>query len=137
MENNKNEETNLRYEIYNLIKDQIICPICESIMFEPFICLKCLNIFCNACKKNLNNKCKYCKDESNPTIIKIINENKYLTKLRFKCRKGCGEEITLEDMKNHYNSDCLKNKKILFLTKEQVIKYKKKYSKEIDSLTNK
>ena len=41
MEEYINEETIIKNEIYELFKDNIICPICKGLIIEPVICLNC------------------------------------------------------------------------------------------------
>ena len=48
-----------------------------------------------------------CKD----TIFKNqINKNRLITKLKFSCINGCGAEILFNDIKNHYEFNCLEKK---------------------------
>ena len=52
---------------------------------------------------------------------------KIITKMKFKCIKGCGDEISFEDVKKHYSSNCLENKrKIKVLTSEEVSRLREK-----------
>ena len=44
-------------------------------------------------------------------IKEVAGENNMITICKFKCIKGCGEEILFNDIKFHYNFDCLSNKK--------------------------
>jgi hypothetical protein len=77
-------------------------------------------------KKSCPNKCK------NSSFININEKNNSLTKCKFKCIKGCNEEISFNDIKEHYSSDCLsKTKKAFAMTPNQAAEYTKKSGKEI------
>jgi hypothetical protein len=41
----------------------------------------------------------------------VIDKKRKITKMKFKCIKGCGTEILFEDIKKHYSTNCLENKK--------------------------
>ena len=65
----------------------------------------------------------------NPIYKSVIGKNNLISKLKFKCIKGCGEELLYDNIKEHYNSKCAKKEsqeKIKFLTSEQVKQLKKK-----------
>ena len=79
-----------------------------------------------------NNTCP--NGRENATLKTQIEKNRLITKLKFKCIKGCGAEILFSHIKNHYNSNCLE-KKIRFLKKEEVSKLKNR--KELDYFTSK
>ena len=147
MEKYVNEETLIKNETYNsLPEDLIICPICQLLMIEPVMCLSCMNHFCKNCTDSWNKKNKTCLNGCQDAVLKNeIEKNRLITKLKFKCIKGCGEEILFSDIKSHYDSNCLKkkennkekvknkvygkkdpNSKIIVLKIEEIIKLKKK-----------
>ena len=137
MEEYVNEETIIKNETYETLKDLVICPICQCFMLEPVICLICQNYFCKKCiecwiKKVGRNSCpNNCQD----SIIKnVIEKNNLLFKLKFKCVNGCQEEIFYNDLEKHYKTNCLlkmKNKKKMdILTKSQIQDLKNKNSIE-------
>ena len=136
MEEYVNENTIVKDNIYEVFKDSITCIICKSIMIEPVICLGCQNIFCKKCKENLKNNGENCPEKCpNPIINDVIGQNNFITKFKFNCIKGCGEEIPFNEIKNHYSSDCLsQKKKIKALSKEEVAKYREKVNKDIDKI---
>ena len=133
MEKYINENTIVKNEIYESFKDSIICPICLCIIIEPVMCLECQNNFCKKCIEDWKKKDESCPNKCSAPVFKdVIGKNNVITKCKFKCIKGCGEEIKFEDIKNHYNSDCLsKTRNIKVLNKEEVAKYKKKTGEEI------
>ena len=71
--------------------------------------------------------------------VKEVKENKNnIKKFKFLCIKGCGEEILFDDIKKHYNSDCLSKKnKMKTLSSKQAAEYKKKTGNDIPIVTSK
>ena len=118
MEEYINLVTIIKNETFESLKDLIICPKCNKIILQPVICSKCENHFCKKCIDKKNQCPNGCKKPK----LKDSKKN-FLKKLKFKCIKGCGEEIHYDEIKNHYNSDCLKNKnnnKMKIISKEQM-----------------
>ena len=77
------------------------------------------------------NKCQ------NSTIRDVIGKNNFITKFKFRCIKGCGAEIMFDDIKNHYITNCLsEKKKIVPLSKKEAGAYRKKTGKDIPHLTS-
>ena len=136
MEKYANEKTLIKDDVFkSLPEDLIICPICTLLMIEPVMCLNCLNNFCKNCTDKWKKKKNTCPNGcENATLKTQIEKNRLITKLKFKCIKGCGAEILFSDITNHYNSNCLE-KKIRFLKKEEVAKLKNR--KELDYFTSK
>ena len=131
MEKYVNEETLIKNETYDsLPEDLIICPICQLLMIEPVMCLNCMNHFCKNCTDSWNKKNKTCPNGCQDAVLKNqIEKNRLITKLKFKCIKGCGAEILFSDIKSHYDSNCLEKK-----SKEEKEKKKEK-EKEIKENT--
>ena len=141
MEKFINEDTIIKNDIYNLFSDSLICPICKCIMIEPVICLGCQNKFCKNCIENWKKK-NICPNRCEDPIYKnIIEKNRLITKFKFKCIKGCGAEIPFNEIKNHYNSNCLKNKNkeskrtIKILSREEAYR-QKQINKNIENFTS-
>jgi len=139
MEQYANENTIIKNEMYDFFKDSITCQICLELMIEPVICLGCQNTFCKKCIEDWKKKDGLCPLKcNNPNIKDVIEKNNNIFKFKFKCIKGCGEEILFKDLKAHYISDCLsKNKKIKVLEKKEVAKYKKETGEEVEHITSK
>ena len=133
MEEYINEKTIIKDEIYKAFKDNIYCSSCKLLMIEPVMCSICQSIFCKNCleksmKKNKScpNKCKKC------SFININERNNSLTKCKFKCINGCNKEISFNDIKEHYSSDCLsKMNKAFAMTPNQAAEYRNQTGKEI------
>ena len=94
---------------YNEIKDNIICSICQGILYNPVQCSKCQNCFCKKCIekwKLQSNKCPFKCEKS------VYKSNRFITnilaKLIFKCKNGCNAEVEYEKIKVHYNEECPK-----------------------------
>jgi hypothetical protein len=132
MEQYVNENTIVKNDVYDAFKDSIICPICSKIMIEPVICFNCQETFCKNCYRqngNCPNKCE------NSNIQDVIGKKKYITKFKFTCIKGCGDEIAFDKINEHYKSNCIR--KIKSITPQQAANYKKKSKKKIPHLTSK
>ena len=139
MEKYANEKTIIKNEAYNAFKDAITCQICLELMIEPAICLECQNTYCKKCIEDWKEKKGSCPSGcNNPDIKDVINKNNLITKFKFKCIRGCGEEILFKDLESHYSTDCVSKKnKFKILTREEVIQYKNKIEEKIDNLTSK
>ena len=90
----------------NIEKD-ITCPVCQSIIKDPYFCNKCQNNFCGTCIKKwetLNKECPYkCQQPEyipNRFLSKILPEL-----LKFKCWKDCEKINSSKDADNHYEND--------------------------------
>jgi hypothetical protein len=73
-------------EFYKIFKNNIICPLCHNIFFDPMICIKCQSSFCKKCiyktGKNCPNKC------IDFSLMKDLNKEEILKKLEFKYIKN-------------------------------------------------
>lgn len=121
----------VKNEVYESFKDLIECPICLRIMYNPMMCMNCQQSFCQKCIEEWQKKSHTCPNHCDESKIQksrtIIN---ILSKLKFECKKGCGEEILYNDLKNHYSQGCEKkkktNNKFRKISKEQMKKLRKK-----------
>ncbi len=148
MEKYINKNTIIKNETFEILKDNITCTICKKLLIKPFMCTKCQNNFCKKCIDNRKNKKVKCPQNCKNSLVNEIKGNKnLLTKCKFVCINGCGEEIEFDNINKHYKSKCLKknkkniknikNKKLEILTKEEVAKIKKQKKKEMKYLTSK
>ena len=111
MEKYINEDTIIKNETFNSFPELIICQICQCIMLEPVMCLNCQNYYCKKCIEDWKKKSQTCPNKCEEPIFKnVIEKNRLITKMKFKCIKGCGAEILFDDIKKHYSSNCLINK---------------------------
>lgn len=145
MEQYVNNDTLKEDEISKMFKDSATCPICKSILINPFICLKCQKAFCQKCIDKWKEKNENCPNGcKEPEYQKCIGKNDILSKLKFFC-VGCQAEITYDKAESHHNSCCpgktssgfVKNKsKIKRLSSEEVNKLKQQGS-ELTYITGK
>jgi hypothetical protein len=96
-------------EFYNTVKDDIFCPICQSILIKPLICMRCQNNFCRGCieiwnntKSNINS-CPFRR--KNPEYKYSIQAGNLLSKLNFTC-KDCSSIVNYDQMEKHVLSKC-------------------------------
>jgi hypothetical protein len=142
MEKYANKNTIVKNQVYELFKDSIICPICDEVMIEPVICLNCQNSYCKTCIEKNKEKGELCFNKcENPIIKDIIDKNNYISKFKFKCIKGCGEEISFNDIEKHYSIECLskENKnnnknKLKIIDAKEAANYKKNKGGDTPSL---
>ena len=110
MEEYINEDTIIKNETYNSFPELIICQICQCIMLEPVMCVGCQNYYCKKCIDDWKKKSGVCPNRcKNPIFKSVIEKNRLISKMKFRCIKGCGAEISFDDIKSHYNSNCLEN----------------------------
>ena len=108
MEKFINEETIIKNDFYESLKDSLICPICSKLLIESIICSSCQKNFCKNCIEECIKKGINCPNRCNNSIFKENSEeNLLIKKCKFKCIRGCGEEILFTDIKRHYSSNCL------------------------------
>ena len=94
--------------VFNVISQYATCVICEGILYNPIQCSSCENFFCEDClnkwkKESLN--CPFrCKE---PKYKKNVIINKLLSQLEIKCQNGCGAIIKYENMRNHFENECM------------------------------
>ena len=121
-----NEDSIVKNELYEELKDSITCPICECLMIEPMVCSKCQNTYCKKCIDGWKKKSNSCPNRCDSEFNKVIEKKNFITKMKFKCLKGCGEEIKFKDLEEHYKKNCTSNKKRMVKVKlEEISKNKK------------
>ena len=125
----------LKDTIYESFKESINCEACKCMMIEP-VFLQVVKVDFVKNEEKLEKNGDICPSKCQDGVIKnFIEKNNFIFKLKFKCIKGYGKELLFNDIKNHYSSDCLLNKKkIISLTKEEAAEYKKKFDEEIGHL---
>ena len=106
MEKYININTIIEDSIYDIFKNSIICPLCNNILIDPMMCMKCQNAYCKKCIDDWNKNNEKCpKGCEAPNYSKSIGKNDILSKLKFRC-VGCGEEIEYDNAEKHHESCC-------------------------------
>ena len=139
MEEYINNDSVIKNDVYKAFPEElIICQICKCLMIEPVMCLKCQNHYCKKCFDSWHEKSGTCPNKcENPVFNSVIEKNRLITKLTFKCKKGCGAILSYDEIKEHYNSNCLAQKsKIKILSKDKIKELRKK-NKKIEYVTSK
>jgi len=98
-------------ESKNLV-EELICPICNNLSYEPVICKENQCLYCKKCittwveKKGQNAACPNCKKififDQIPRLIKNL-----INKVKLNCiymKKGCIDQILYEQFVNHVNN---------------------------------
>lgn len=92
-----------------VIEQIITCPICCSIIFKPYQCTKCENIFCKDCIENWQKKSETCPFGCGKSIYKETKlAQRLLNLIKIKCKNGCDEEVSYGDIISHYEEKCSK-----------------------------
>ena len=122
MEDFFKEENIVKNEIFEELKESVICPLCEELMIVPMECSICQNLYCEKCIEKWKKKGGGCPHQcTNYEFKKVIEKKRMITKIKFRCIKGCGAEIKYNDIVNHYNSECITKKKTMELMKRDII----------------
>mgnify|MGYP002625745141 CR=1 FL=1 len=134
MEEYINENTIIKNEVYEIIKEDLYCQACKNLMIQNYLCLVCQNHFCKNCyEKSMKNDGEFVHKCENASFIDV-KDNKII-KCKFKCIKGCNENISYDNIKEHYSSDCLSRKnKAKAMTPGEAAEYRKKYDEDIPQI---
>ena len=104
MEDYVNNNTIIKNEFYNIFKESVTCPLCNSIYIDPVICMNCQKVYCKKCIDKWSNDNKSCPNNCvEAKYQNCIGKNEILSKLSFKCNK-CQKEIKYDEAKNHKDS---------------------------------
>ena len=114
--------------LYIAVKDLLICPLCNKILKEPYICNECLNAYCKKCLENFSNLKKCPKDNKKTKFSFFIDRNELLAKLKYKC-KNCSEIVAQSDIDKHLKENCNYNEIRREKTLAEIIKSKKELIK--------
>ena len=149
-----NAKTIIKNELYDLFKENLICPKCKYLMIQPVMCIICQSTFCKKCLENCKDDKGLCQKKCKKSNYKdLIGKNIHITKFKFKCINGCGEEIPFNDIQKHYSKKCNnikkvkklekaivqdnKHKQLRILTPREVAESKKKSGEKIPFITSK
>ena len=124
-----NEQTLIKDSVFeSLPKDLILCKKCQNLMKEPVLCINCMKYYCKKCIDEWKSRDQTCPNNcQNPIFRDIIENDRLINSLNFRCTKGCGAILSIKEMKKHYSSNCLeKRAKIRVMSMDQVTNYKNK-----------
>lgn len=118
-------ENIVKDDVYKALKESVICPLCQELMIVPMECSECQNLYCEKCIEQWKNKGGGCPNTCiDSELKKVIGKKRMISKIKFKCVKGCGAEIFFNDIEKHYNSECYKKKKTMkLMNKDEVSEY--------------
>ena len=118
--------------LYMSLKDLLMCPLCNKILKDPYMCNDCQNVYCKKCLEDYS-ELKICpKEYKDVKFIRCIAKNELLSKIKYRC-KNCKKEVIQTDIKAHLESNCqhseeIQKKKTLaeeIQTKKELIKISK------------
>lgn len=102
----------------SLLKDELLinndketlnnlsCPICVSVVWNPVHCSQCTHLICKKCIDNWltkNKSCPQCRAEFQPMKLVVFVKDQ-LSKIKSKCwfvNNGCTKEIGYFDLEKH------------------------------------
>ena len=95
------------------VDDELICPICQSVLENPLHLIQCEHVFCSSCINNWiqtgHETCPIDRKEIKKEDLKAPRLMiKFLDKLNIKCdyaNQGCTSIVKLEQLANH-TKDC-------------------------------
>ena len=91
--------------LYISARDLIICPLCNEILKQPYMCNECQNVYCKKCLENHSNL-KKCPNDNKKTKFKFSKDrNEILSRLKYKC-KNCSEIVAQSDIDKHLKENC-------------------------------
>ena len=132
------EDCLVKNDLYNSVKNLIICPKCKNIYQNPLMCSKCGETFCEKCINN-KSKCEKCSQD-NIIFKENIAKKQILSNLTYKC-KNCLEEIIQKDINSHLQLNCEYKEKEIRKTLHEIYTTKKTLrklsSKEVQKLIGK
>lgn len=90
--------------VFDVIKDFIICFICKNIVLIPVQCSNCEKLCCKVCIEKWNKIKLNCPFNCSRTSIykepsRIVRE--LLSKLIFKCPYGCSKKVNYDNLLSH------------------------------------
>jgi hypothetical protein len=106
MEKYINIDTLAKNDINDTLKDLVICPLCSNILIDPYMCMKCLKVYCKKCIDEWKNKEKddKCPNKcEKPNYQKSLDKNGILSKLKFVCTK-CESDFLYEGLIKHIDN---------------------------------
>ena len=138
-----NESMIKNTQVFNVIKDEIICEICSGILINPKQCQSCESIFCENCIKEWNKKNNSCPKRCSNFIIKEPSKiiKRLLDKLKIECNY-CKKDFNYETFLFKHYPECYKENELVKcpfcpdckIKNKLIEEYKNKYLKEKEEL---
>ena len=92
--------------LFLAIKDLLICPQCNKILKDPYMCDDCQNVYCKKCLEQYSNNLRICPNNRKATQFNhCIAKNELLSKIKYRC-KNCQKEVIQTDIKAHLELNC-------------------------------
>ena len=105
------EDTIVRDEIFNAFEDSLTCKICQGLLSEPTMCMKCQQVYCKACLDDWLKRGQGCPTRCQDSQFqKSISTCELLNKIKFRC-KICEEVVYYDKLKEHTSQNCREKKK--------------------------
>ena len=83
MEKYIKEEYIANLDTFEIIKDSVVCPICQCLMAEIMECMKCQNTCCKKCLDDWKKKGGDCPNRCKSEFRKVIQKKNLISKLVF------------------------------------------------------
>ena len=88
-----------------------LCPICQTLVFDPMSCLNCEPLYCRGCLLQLKNqKCPTCNQDKNFNPVNLKLKNMLMDLYLKGCPStGCnlaGTPLTYQALLKHLTSEC-------------------------------
>ena len=99
------ENSPIENQLYLSLKDLLICPYCQELIKDPFMCSKCQKNYCKKCLEEYSNMKKCPNDNKESEFKHSIMINEMLSKLKYKC-KNCKKEVIQDEIKAHLEDNC-------------------------------
>ncbi len=94
--------------LFLAIKDLLICPQCNNILKEPYMCDDCQNVYCKKCLEKYSNDLRICPNNRKVSQFShCISKAELLSKIKYRC-KNCKKEVIQSDIKSHLELNCKK-----------------------------
>lgn len=89
---------------------ELLCSICQNVLWKPVACATCENSFCVSCLRTWTNKQKLSGNAACPFNCKLKEKrappilNSFLSKLQIRCAyapNGCRETVSYDALEKH------------------------------------
>ena len=100
----------IQNSFYLALKELLMCPLCNKILKDPYMCNNCQNVYCKKCLED-HSQLKICPNENKQSkFVSSITKKELLSKLKYQC-KNCLKEVNQTDIRSHLETNCEHNEK--------------------------